>query len=375
MAWRNKKKFRVVELYAGTGRSLEPFRRWRRAEKALLVDADKFAASTYRRNFPTAPYAVGNLKTMPVADLINLAKGSVDVLVGCPPCQGFSESGKRDADDPRNYHITRFCTFALALRPLAIGMENVPLAAISPEFGRMVRRIEAAGYCWTAGIANAALYGSGQSRQRLIFIAVRGDVGPAVLPTPTHGSNDEYFDYSSQTFQSLSSAQVTILGQTPALFRSIGKVPDDLTRPGSKRIPTIAQMLDGLPPLNSKRARRLSHVPFEHTREMLEIMSDVREGGRWDGGKDHFSHAYGRLHRRGLARTVTTYFGNAGSGRFWHPTENRALTVREAARLQGFPDSFRFYSHEFVRNSRLVGNALDSALAEMQYEAIRQVLE
>ena len=77
----------------------------------------------------------------------------------------------------------------------------------------------------------------------------------------------------------------------------------------------------------------------------------------------------------GLARTVTTYFGNAGSGRFWHPTENRALTVREAARVQGFPDSFRFYGDESVRNSRLVGNALDSALAEMQYEAIRQALE
>src|SRR6266513_5575209 len=188
MAWRNKKKFRIVELYAGTGRSLEPVRRWRRAERALLVDADKFAAQTYRRNFPDAPYVVGYLRRMSVTDLVGHVKGSVDILVGCPPCQGFSESGKRNAEDPRNHHIARFCSFALALRPLAIGMENVPLAAISAEFGRMVRRVEAAGYCWTAGIANAALYGSAQSRQRLIFIAVRGDVGPAVLPAPTHGA-------------------------------------------------------------------------------------------------------------------------------------------------------------------------------------------
>ena len=375
MAWRNRKTFRIVELYAGTGRSLEPFRRWRRAEATLLIDADKFAARTYRRNFPDARYVVGNLARMSIANLVDHAKGRVDILLGCPPCQGFSESGKRDADDPRNCHIARFCSFALALRPLAIGMENVPLAAISPEFSRMVGRFERAGYRWTAGIANAALYGSTQSRQRLIFIALRADVGDPALPFATHGANYEYFDYSSQAEQKLSDAKVAILGETPALGRSAGRLPVDLTQPGSSRIPTVAQVLDGLPPLHSKRARRLSHVPFEHKREMLQIMGEVAEGGRWAGGKDHFSHAYGRLHRRGLARTVTTYFSNAGSGRFWHRTENRALTVREAARVQGFPDSFRFYSDEARRNSRLVGNALDRALAQLQYESIRQVLE
>ena len=174
--WRARRKFRVVELYAGTGRSIEPFHKWRKAEKALLVDVDEFAVRTYRRNFPTAPYARANLARMSAWDLAAAADGRVDILLGCPPCQGFSESGKRDPNDERNRHLTRFANYALALKPLAIGMENVPLAAISPEFDRMVRRLELAGYNWTAGIANAALYGSTQTRQRLIFIALRGDV-------------------------------------------------------------------------------------------------------------------------------------------------------------------------------------------------------
>ena len=104
-------------------------------------------------------------------------------------------------------------------------------------------------------------------------------------------------------------------------------------------------------------------------------MARVPEGGRWSGGEDHFSHSYGRLHRRGLARTVTTFFSNPGSGRFWHPTEERCLSVREAARLQGFPDSFRFPSDDAIRACGLVGNALDGVLAETSYGVIRDALD
>jgi DNA (cytosine-5)-methyltransferase 1 len=103
-------------------------------------------------------------------------------------------------------------------------------------------------------------------------------------------------------------------------------------------------------------------------------MALVPEGGRWAGGLEHYSQSYGRLHRNGLARTITTAFPNAGSGRFWHPTENRALTLREAARLQGFPDSFHFVP-PFSRAAFLVGNALDKTIADLVFEVIRGCLE
>jgi DNA (cytosine-5)-methyltransferase 1 len=102
-------------------------------------------------------------------------------------------------------------------------------------------------------------------------------------------------------------------------------------------------------------------------------MANVPEGGQLKCASLYYSQSYGRLHRHGLARTITTAFPNAGSGRFWHPIENRTLTLREAARIQGFPDSFRFPGQP-AKSAFLVGNALDKALAETTYEIIRDCL-
>jgi DNA (cytosine-5)-methyltransferase 1 len=102
-------------------------------------------------------------------------------------------------------------------------------------------------------------------------------------------------------------------------------------------------------------------------------MRNVPEGGQWKGQKEYYSESYGRLHRKGLARTITRFFPNAGSGRFWHPVENRTLTLREAARIQGFPDSFRFLATG-MKDADLVGNALDARLAEIAYTSIREAL-
>ena len=103
-------------------------------------------------------------------------------------------------------------------------------------------------------------------------------------------------------------------------------------------------------------------------------MRAVPEGQRWEGGADHYSQSYGRLHRQGLARTITCSFPNAGSGRFWHPTENRSLTLREAARIQGIEDGFRFPTQQ-LHSITIVGNALDSALARAAAKTVLGLLE
>src|SRR5262245_15287070 len=121
----------IVELYAGTARSVEPFRRWRRCRVKLLVDVSKYAADTYRTNYPTTPYLVTNLSKITPGRILNEATERVDILLGCPPCQGWSENGQRQPNDPRNRHLHRFECIAMALRPLVIAMENVPLAAAS----------------------------------------------------------------------------------------------------------------------------------------------------------------------------------------------------------------------------------------------------
>jgi DNA (cytosine-5)-methyltransferase 1 len=142
---------------------------------------------------------------------------------------------------------------------------------------------------------------------------------------------------------------------------------------GNQAIPYLCEVLEDLPSLGSREAGRLSHVPGSHGSKMLDRMSRVPEGGRWIGGADHFSQSYGRLHRRGLARTITAYFSNPGSGRFWHPVQERTLSLREAARLQGIEDEFLFNGHR-LRAARLVGNALDMAIARAGYSAVRQLL-
>lgn len=372
-----KSKFKVVELYAGTGRSVEPFRSWRRAQVSLLVDNSRYAFDTYLLNYPRAPYACGSMNSLSPPELVALSGGQIDVLLGCPPCQGFSECGERRADDPRNRHINRFAAVARHARPLVIGVENVPLAWDSAQFRRFVSGLEQDGYSWSATIANAALYGSCQVRQRLLLVAVRGDVRiDPVFPLPTHGGgNGRIFSYSASTFKKVSDDPVEMLGMSPATQRLAAQLPADYSRIlGPLDVPTLSDTLEGLPRTGTAVAQKIAHNHWPHSAEIYRRMGRLPEGGRWRGGADHYSHAYGRLHRRGLARTVTTHFPYAGAGRFWHPVENRSLTVREAARIQGFSDCFQFLGSDRSA-ARLVGNALDSRFASMVYKVCRDVLE
>lgn len=366
---------RVVELYAGTARSAEPFRSWKRCSLSLMVDNDPIAAKTYRENFSKAPYQLGDLAQMTPSQLLMLAGGQVDILLGCPPCQGFSDTGKKDPNDPRNIHLRLFGRFAEALRPRAIAMENVPLAVETSQFWIFVRRMEEIGYVWTAGILNAALRGSSQCRQRLVFVAIREDVkAEPRIPPSMYGGSRKYFSYRFGRMELIESDPVSMLGEAPATQRLKNKLPYQESIIGPLNIPRVTEVLDGLPAVGTPAAERLSHRAWAHTQGQLRRMETVPEGGRWHGGRDHYSQSYGRLHRFGLARTITTFFPNPGSGRFWHPTENRTLTLREAARIQGFPDSFNFLP-PFSRAAILVGNALDKSIATVTYEIIRSCLE
>jgi DNA (cytosine-5)-methyltransferase 1 len=369
-------KLNVVELYAGTARSFEPFRSWKRCQLSLLVDNNLTAAKTYLHNFPGAPYLLADLKRARPDRVANLlGQKRADILLGCPPCQGYSDVGSRDPADPRNSHIFRFGIFAKHLRPLAIAMENVPLAASTRQFRYFVKMIEREGYAWTAGILNAALRGSSQCRQRLVYIAIRDDLKTVPeIPSPSHGGQRRYFSYATSLYRTVEDARVEMLGEAPATQRMHKHVPYKEERLGKNDIPTVGEVIGGLPRIGSPKADRLNHRAWAHTRRQLRRMSSVPEGGQWPGGLEHYSNSYGRLHRRGLARTITTYFGNPGSGRFWHPKANRALTLREAARIQGFPDSFQFiqpYSHA----ADLVGNALDATIAAVVFRVIRDCLD
>ncbi|MBX9766975.1 MAG: DNA cytosine methyltransferase, partial [Bdellovibrionales bacterium] len=194
----NPGKLRLVELYAGTGRAFEPFRHWRNVELALMADNNPYAAKVYKHNFPNAPYITADLGSFSSRDLERQAGGRVDILIGCPPCQGFSDGGSRDPYDARNGHITRFMSYVRDLKPLVVALENVPLAASSGRFRKVIQGLEACGYAWTATIANSALWGSCQSRQRLILVAFKKEVAQEIrLPRAQYGGG-EYYSYHLQ---------------------------------------------------------------------------------------------------------------------------------------------------------------------------------
>jgi DNA (cytosine-5)-methyltransferase 1 len=235
--------------------------------------------------------------------------------------------------------------------------------------------LDALDYSWDAQIVNAAQYGSCQTRQRLLLVAVHGSmkVDPKI-PKPTHGRKGRYFSYQRRRVLPVGDCEMEFLGLTPATQRLGAKVGVERRLSGRRRVPTVGEVISDLPPLGTVEADALTHVRWPSSPIMRRRMANIPEGGRWSGGADHFSHSYGRLHRRGLARTITTYFANAGSGRFWHPTENRPLTIREAARIQGIEDDFKFQG-PLSHMSELVGNALDSAIANVARQTLQECLE
>jgi DNA (cytosine-5)-methyltransferase 1 len=369
------RKYTVVELYAGIARTWEPFRKWKRCQLGLLIDSNSYAAATYKLNHPSASYLTEDLRKLSARRLKDLAGGRVDILLGCPPCQGFSDTGKRNPRDSRNGHIAIFGQFVAKLKPLAVVMENVPLLATSSRFQEFTTLLEHHAYRWTSGIINAALYGSCQTRQRLVLVATHESVGTVpCLPKSTHGSGRRYFSYRHGRLMKLSEDPIGLLGATPAAGRAAKSVPVLSELDGRQTAPYLREVLDGLPAVGTSAAEVLSHCSWSHGPKMVKRMDQVPEGGRWRGGREHFSQSYGRLHRRGFARTITSYFSNPGSGRYWHPTDPRTLTLREAARIQGIDDSFRFDIFP-SKAAELVGNALDLAIAEVAYRAVREALD
>ncbi len=369
------RKYTVVELYAGIARTWEPFRAWRKCQLGLLVDTNPYAKQTYKLNYPSAPYWTEDLRKVSARRVRDLVGGRVDILLGCPPCQGFSDTGKRNPRDSRNGHISVFGEFVSKLQPLAVVMENVPLLATSQRFVRFTQLLERQRYNWTAAIVNAALYGSCQTRQRLVLVALHESVGvDPCLSQPTHGGPRRYFSFRNRKLMKLSEDPIGLLGATPAAGRAAKSVQVLSDPTGDQPAPYLSEILDGLPNIGSTSAQRLSHTPWTHGPKMIKRMEQVPEGGRWKGGSDHFSQSYGRLHRKGLARTITSYFSNPGSGRYWHPTQPRTLTIREAARIQGIDDSFHFCDVP-SKAAELVGNALDLAIARAAYNAVTAALE
>lgn len=373
----------VAELFAGVGSVAGGFARGGPFQPVYLNDIDPSPAATYRANLggdESSTYDVRDVREVTAADILKAADGrQVSGVLGCPPCQGWSAAGRRLADDERNTLIGDYFRLVRDLQPLFFVMENVPAVAARPELRRALES-EARGYRWWAGVLNAASYGLPQSRQRTLVLGYREDLGvQPTPPPPTHAGRRKVWDYRRETLVAPTAETLdALLGSAPTLYGAgsggrhsmrdlyagptekladlvtVGDAIGDLDDDPPTRTSAYARMLRiaGQPPAN--------HAPWGHGEDLVRRMAIVAEGCRpplsATNGRRYYSQAYARLHRRGLGRTITTNFHNPGSGRFLHYARPRTLTVREAARLQGFSDDFVFVGHQ-GHQARMVGNA------------------
>lgn len=368
-----------VDLFAGVGGFTLGFEASGRYKTALMADSDYSAALTFKRQRPGARYWHKDLRNVTGEEILELAKaehGGIDVLTAGPPCQGLSKVGSRQLDDPRNELLQHTAELIAQMQPRLAIIENVPPLAWDghgPLFEEVAEALCAQGYSNPQfRVLEAWRYGVPQLRRRAIILVARDDVElPPVDPFPS-GADGEVF-FARELIRAAENGEPTC-PRGLSVLDAIGDLPSIPASGGEEAMPYHEDAFT-----DYQRARRgtasilFNHRSRTHSAEMLKKMAMIPEGGRNQELADeqrlrsaegeYFSQAYARLHRHGIAQTITTYFHNPGSGRFTHYEDLRALTVREAARFQSFDDDF-ILTGKLEQQMRHVGNAVPVLLAK-----------
>ena len=379
------------------------------------VDIDSRGMETYRFNFPKTKTIVKDIRKLGAKELMKTAEinaGELHVLVGGPPCQGFSTIGRvkiaslaregkwrhlkihhpRFIDDPRNVLYKEFMRMVKDIKPMFVVMENVP-GMMSYRNGEVVRQIiedfRILGYRASAKVLNAADYGVPQIRKRIIFIATRIEKAPLVFPRPTHAPRPaksviEYVGNRDAVHRVL--PYVTV-------WEAIGDLPDPVPgRPGLSDYPIpydrdpfsdyqkFMRSWGGGPPDGMVH----NHITRQHSQRDLLAFSVLKEGQWWKDLPSEIKRLYGyrddifkdkmkRLKRDAPSWTITAHLHKDGY-MYIHPTQPRSITVREAARLQSFPDRFIFRGSR-TDQFKQVGNAVPPLMARAIAAEIRHALE
>jgi len=308
------------------------------------VDNDRLSVETYRANHRDVivwEIDIRELEASELLDALDLRVGELDVLAGCPPCQGFSTmrtlNGAVRVDDPRNDLLQEFQRFVEGLRPRVVMMENVPGLAKDSRFAAFCSKMKDLGYVGDHRVLNAADYGVAQRRRRLIYLAGMGIAIPFAAEARRRKTVWDAIGSLPKAGQSGDPAHDMPENRTPRIQDIIRRIPKD---GGSRR-----------------------DLPDE-----LQLECHRRCNG--------FKDVYGRMAKDDVAPTITGGCFNPSKGRFLHPEEDRAITMREAALLQGFPRRYKFpNTRSKSAVALMIGNALPPAFIAAHGRVIKRVLE
>lgn len=335
----------IGDLFAGVGGMSEGFR-MAGFEVAFAIEYDNEIAASYKRNHEKTDVVADDICNVDVEQL-HEKHPHVDVIIGGPPCQGFSQKGKRlSLDDPRNFLFKQFVKFVEEFDPKYFVLENVPnIITTSNGFFKeqIVESFKKLGYQVTCGVLCAKDYGVPQDRRRAIFLGEK-DKLEVSLPKPANN------------FVSVKDA----IYDLPFISSGEGEEERDY----DKRPVSDYQKM-----LRAGANRLYNHVATKHSKSALERLRMIPKGKGKEVlpkellTKSIYSGTWCRLLEDGIAPTITTRFDTPSSGRFTHPVLDRCLTIREAARIQSFPDTFRFYGSRTCQMKQ-VGNAVPPLLAK-----------
>jgi DNA (cytosine-5)-methyltransferase 1 len=318
-------QFRAIDLFSGCG-GLTLGLKQAGFRVIGAVEIDPLAVETYKANHKRVVVWAQDIRTLSVAEVkrkLRLGHGKLDLLAGCPPCQGFSRmttlNGRFKVRDPRNDLIYQFLRFVRGLRPKSIMLENVPGLAKDRRLKKLSGELAKIGYHSKHDVLDAAEYGVPQRRRRFIFVAGRKSNIPFARP---------------------STRKLTVRDA----FRRLRRIrkSDKLHNFPEKRAPKVVRLIRLIPKNGGSRLN-------------LGLENQLACHRSCNGFKD----VYGRMSWEDVAPTITGGCCNPSKGRFLHPTRNRAITLREAALLQSFPPTYYFS----VRKGKfavadMIGNAL-----------------
>ncbi|MFI9307519.1 DNA cytosine methyltransferase [Streptomyces triculaminicus] len=387
---------KVIDLFAGAGGFSAGFHAYKPDgqtsspfESVAAVEFDPAAASTYAANFTEAEVHAGDIGAWDPGDFV----GS-EVILGGPPCQGFSGLGKEKADDPRNQLWQEYIRVVKKVSPKIFIMENVDRFLRSGQFAEL-EKITAPGeqleeYELRVKILNSADYGVPQARKRAIVIGTHRDLPVTEHPDPTHGRNVDAWQ-PSLTDQDETERLLPWVAVGPAVFErtqfvELRDMPDrpgsddsplGLRRPGPflthelhiRRTPEPLSLARyrAIPPGGNRHALRGKWATFPDRCIYLSTPS-------WDRHNAGSGDVMGRMHADRPSVTIRTEAYKPEKGRYLHPTEHRPITQYEMALIQGFPEDFKWHGTK-IEIARQIGNAvpigLAKALASVVHKALR----
>lgn len=331
------KRIEAIDLFCGAG-GLSHGLKEAKVKIVAGIDLDEACEYPYEENHPGAKFMLRDVSTVTGDELRSLwGPDCVRLLAGCAPCQPFSSyaNTKAAADQTKWGLLFQFGRLVRETEPDLVTMENVPGLATQAPFKSFVRTLERMGYEVRHGVLNAANYGAPQQRKRLVLLASR--LGPIDMPVATHEGSERWVTVRDA------------VGSLPAVSDGEAREDDPL-----HRAPLLSEL---------NRKRILASKPGGTWRDWPKDL--VAECHRKESGK-HSAGVYGRMEWDKPAPTMTTLCTGFGNGRFGHPEQHRAITLREAAIFQSFPPNYRFIKpgEPLVSKpiARLIGNAVPPKL-------------